>query len=209
MDAEIVIDEKEFREMIATFQLSPRLMRDAIRRVWRGRFKEFLTFARLFYFSGPPSDPARGYRTPVGKLGRSRIPGRGHLGDDFKMVLKQSRANPESIGTYARDAASGGHSFLLPMHERGTGERFRNRRASKVRHGSDWVGRGRGRTGSLPARHPMQSAIDAFNSYINLEAETTAAIGKALERAAKKSGGPVLPFSPPPPPTARSGVRRL
>lgn len=172
MEVSLAIDDKSWREYINSLRLTPVLIKKNAAKVLRSRFKQFQFMMRLFHFSGPASKPPA-YRTPVGRLGMSDKPGRyGHLAEQINMKFKQAPGD-DNFGMYARNKATGEHGFILPMHEFGTGERFRKTR------------KGPASTGVLPARHPWQSSVDAFLQYVNLEKEIEDAIDKGVKRAMK------------------------
>ena len=182
MDAEFKLNEQEMRSLLSSLNLTSNLIKKSAAALLRKRFKEFVMYARSRHFSGGPSDIS-------GRVGMSVKPGRyGHLADAFSVRLKQAK-DPENFGMYAKTMMNkGDHGFIAPMHEFGTGDRYRNRKASVARHGGDWVGRGFGFTGALPARHPFQSAVEAYFMMHNIPEELDTAIGKSIERAMKKQG---------------------
>ena len=76
------------------------------------------------------------------------------------------------------------HAFILPMHEYGTGDRYRNRKASRERFTLGTTPQ-RGWTGKLPARHPFQSAIDSYMAGATLSRAVVQSIERAFAKAEK------------------------
>ena len=180
MDLSITIDEKDFRQLLDALGLPPDAIKKGAAAGFRKEFDELLNlYIKRFHFSGSPAGKAE-----VGRVGKSIRPGRyGHLSDSFKVQSKITK-QPKNFGMYFKVDSSAGkseHAFILPMHEYGTGDRYRNRRASAGK----FKGERPGYTGKLPARHPFESAINSYLAGGTLEPAVVKAIERAVMKAAK------------------------
>ena len=182
MDAEFKLNEQEMRSLLSSLNLTTNLIKKSAASLLRKRFKEFVIYARSRHFSGGPASGG-------GRVGMSSKPGRyGHLADAFSVRLKQAK-DKDNFGMYAKTMMNkGDHGFIAPMHEFGTGDRYRNRKSSIARHGREWTERGFGFTGSLPARRPFAFALSLFLAQHRMNEEMEAVVVKSVEKAVNKAG---------------------
>ena len=183
-DVSLTMNEQEMRALLRALSLPPSIIKKSAAAFLRKRFKEYVLYARTSHFSGGPARPGT-----IGRVGMSTKPGRyGHLADAFSVKLKQAK-DKDNFGMYAKTMMNkGDHGFIAPMHEFGTGDRYRNRKSSIARHGREWTERGFGFTGSLPARRPFAISIASFLLRHNLNEELEAVIVKSVEKAVNKAG---------------------
>lgn len=179
MELSLTVNEKEFRELLDALGLPPDAIKKGAAAGFRKEFDKLLNlYIRRFHFSGSPAGKAE-----VGRVGKSIRPGKyGHLQDSFRVRSKITKQEKNFGMYFAVDSSAGksDHAFILPMHEYGTGDRYRNRRASRGKFGDR-----PGYTGRLPARHPFESAINSYLAGGTLEPAVVKAIERAVMKAAK------------------------